>query len=102
MSNLKNQKERLYCIIKKPLRTEKSYNSTSLNKYTFEVLKNATKIEIKKAVELAFPGRKVVKICTVYMPSTEKRFGRKLGRTKSSKKAIVTLEGEPIAELIGA
>lgn len=102
MSNLKNGTERLYSIIKKPLRTEKSYTATSLSKYTFEVLKDASKIEIKKAVELAFPGRKVKKICTVYIPSTEKRFGKKLGRTQSSKKAIVTIEGEPIAELIGA
>ena len=93
--------EKLYGIIKKPLITEKSVGATTLGQYTFEVVKNATKIEIAQAVELAFPGRKVKKVRTVYMPSHEKRMGYKFGRTDSSKKAIVTIEGEPIEELIG-
>ena len=67
----------------------------------FEVVKDATKIEIAQAVELAFPGRKVTKVRTVYMPSHEKRMGYKFGRTDSSKKAIVTIEGDPIEELVG-
>ena len=94
--------EKLYGIIKKPLITEKSVGATTLGQYTFEVVKNATKIEIAQAVELAFPGRKVKKVRKVYMPSHEKRMGYKFGRTDSSKKAIVTIEGEPIEELIGA
>ena len=94
--------EKLYGIIKKPLITENSVGATTLGQYTFEVVKNATKIEIAQAVELAFPGRKVKKVRTVYMPSHEKRMGYKFGRTDSSKKAIVTIEGEPIEELIGA
>ncbi len=94
--------EKLYGIIKKPLITEKSVGATTLGQYTFEVVKDATKIEIAQAVELAFPGRKVKKVRTVYMPSHEKRMGYKFGRTDSSKKAIVTIEGEPIEELIGA
>ena len=36
------------------------------------------------------------------MPSHEKRMGYKFGRTDSSKKAIVTIEGDPIEELVGA
>lgn len=102
MSNLKSNAERLYDVIKKPLITEKSTMGLANNKYTFEVLKDATKVEIKQAVELAFPGRKVKKVCTVYMPSHEKRVGTKQGRTQSSKKAIVTVQGEPIEELMGA
>ena len=74
-------------------------NVISSYKKLFEVEKNATKIEIAQAVELAFPGRKVKKVQTVYMPSHEKRMGLKFGRTDSSKKAIVTVEGEPIEEL---
>ena len=97
-----SNKERLYSVIKRPLITEKSTEQSSLNKYAFEVLMDATKIEIKQAVELVFPGRKVKKVCTVYMPSHEKRLGMKFGRTQSGKKAIVTIEGEPIEELIGA
>lgn len=94
--------EKLFSIIKKPLITEKTVSATTLGQYTFEVVKNATKIEIAQAVELAFPGRKVKKVRTVYMPSHAKRMGLKSGRTDSSKKAVVTIEGEPIEELIGA
>jgi len=100
MKNTANT-ERLYGIIKKPLITEKSVGATTLGQYTFEVVKDATKIEIAQAVELAFPGRKVTKVRTVYMPSHEKRMGYKFGRTDSSKKAIVTIEGDPIEELVG-
>ena len=100
MKNTANT-EKLYVIIKKPLITEKSVGATTLGQYTFEVVKDATKIEIAQAVELAFPGRKVTKVRTVYMPSHEKRMGYKFGRTDSSKKAIVTIEGDPIEELVG-
>ncbi len=102
MSNVKQNKERLYDILKRPIITEKSMTATSLNQYTFEVLEDATKIEIAQAVELAFPGRKVKKVRTVYMPSHAKRVGYSAGRTQSSRKAIVTIDGEPIEELIGA
>lgn len=102
MSNVKQNKERLYDILKRPIITEKSMTATSLNQYTFEVVDGATKIEIAQAVELAFPGRKVKKVRTVYMPSHTKRVGYSTGRTQSSKKAIVTIDGEPIEELIGA
>ena len=94
-----SNKERLYDIIKRPIITEKSMIATTLGQYTFEVKEDAIKIEIAQAVELAFPGRKVKKVRTVYMPSHEKRMGLKFGRTDSSKKAIVTIEGDPIEEL---
>ena len=94
--------EKLYDVIKRPLITEKSMMGTTLGQYTFEVVKTATKVEIAQAVELAFPGRKVKKVRTVYMPSHAKRMGVKQGQTQSSKKAIVTVEGDPIEELIGA
>ena len=97
-----SSKERLYEIIKKPIITEKSMMATTMGQYTFEVLEDATKVEIPQAVELAFPGRKVKKVRTVYMPSHSKRMGYKFGRTDSSRKAIVTIEGDPIEELVGA
>ena len=81
--------------------SEKSLTKTVLSQYTFEVAKDATKIEIAQALELAFPGRKVTKVRTVYMPSHAKRVGYSVGRTQSSKKAIVTIEGDPIEELAG-
>lgn len=101
MSKERTNTEKLYDVIKKPLITEKSVGATSLNQYTFEVVKNATKIEIAQAIELVFPGRKVKKVRTIYMPSHSKRMGVKSGRTDSSKKAIVTIDGDPIEELIG-
>ena len=91
--------EKLYDVIKRPIITEKSMMATAQGQYTFEVNMNATKVEIAQAVELAFPGRKVKKVRTVYMPSHENRMGLKFGRTDSSKKAIVTIEGDPIEEL---
>ena len=91
--------EKLYDVIKRPIITEKSMMATAQGQYTFEVNMNATKVEVAQAVELAFPGRKVKKVRTVYMPSHEKRMGLKFGRTDSSKKAIVTIEGDPIEEL---
>ena len=94
-------KERLYSIIKKPIITEKSMMAVRDNTYTFEVRKDASKVEIAQAVELAYPNRKVKKVRTVYMPSHQKRMGMKFGRTQSGKKAIVTIVGEPIQELTG-
>ncbi len=96
MSKERTNTEKLYDVIKKPLITEKSRMAMSLGQYTFEVRKDATKVEIAQAIELAFPGRKVKSVNTVYVPSHAKRMGYKFGRTDSSKKAIVTIEGDPI------
>ena len=101
MSTMKQNKERLYDIIKRPIITEKSMTAAGLSQYTFEVAKDATKVEIAQAIELAFPNRKVKKVRTVYMPSHAKRVGYSVGRTQSGKKAIVTIEGDPIEELAG-
>ena len=97
-----SNKEKLYDIIKRPIITEKSMMATTMGQYTFEVKEDATKVEIAQAVQLAFPGRKVKKVRTVYMPSHSKRMGYKYGRTDASRKAIVTIEGDPIEELVGA
>ncbi len=102
MSTNRNEAEYLYQLIKRPLVTEKSTGRTALGQYTFEVTKDATKVDIKKAIELLFPGRKVTEVRTAYMPSKQKRRGLKAGRTQSGKKAIVTIQGEPIEELTGA
>jgi len=101
MTNSNTNKEKLYSIIKKPIITEKSMMATANNTYTFEVTKDASKIEIAQAIELAYPNRKVKKVRTVYMPSHQKRMGMKFGRTQSGKKAIVTIVGDPIEELTG-
>ncbi|MBD3614943.1 MAG: 50S ribosomal protein L23 [Gracilimonas sp.] len=86
-------------IIVKPVITEKLSRLQEEGKYTFEVAKNASKPEIKKAVEATYPGVKVAKVNTAIMPSKPKgrytRSGYQAGRTKVWKKAIVTVkEGE--------
>ena len=82
MTNTNTNKEKLYDAIKKPIITEKSMMATASNTYTFEVKKDATKVEIAQAVELAYPNRKVKKDRTVYMPSHQKRRGMKFGSTQ--------------------
>ena len=96
-----SSKEKLYDVIKSPIITEKSMTATSLNQYTFDVRVDATKVEIKQAVELLFPGRKVKSVRTVYTPSKAKRVGYTFGRSQSGKKASVKIEGEPLNEVIG-
>lgn len=101
MSKARTNNEKLFDIIKKPHITEKSMMGVQGGKYTFIVDKDATKVDIASAIELAYPGRKVTQVRTVYMPSHEKRMGMKFGRTQSGKKAIVTIVGDPIEELTG-
>lgn len=79
-------------IIIRPVITEKS--STSLgneNKYVFEVLKSANKIEIRKAVESVF-GVKVTSVNTLNVRAKEKRLGRFIGKSSAWKKAVVSLK----------
>ena len=64
-----------YDIIKRPIITEQSMAETEAKKYTFEVAKDANKIEIAKAVEEIF-GVKVAKVNTLNMQGKEKRTGR--------------------------
>ncbi|HOO05204.1 MAG: 50S ribosomal protein L23 [Ruminococcus sp.] len=77
-------------IILKPVITEKSMDGLQAGKYTFKVAKDATKPEIKKAVEKLF-GVEVDKVTTMNVRGKEKRMGRFVGTTASWKKAIVTL-----------
>ena len=58
--------------------------------YSFEVMKDATKPEIAKAVEEMF-GVKVAKVNVINMKKKPKRMGYHMGYTKAWKKAVVTL-----------
>ena len=78
-------------IIIAPVITEKSMASKQNNVYTFKVVKDATKDEIKKAIEDAFKVS-VLSVNTLNTKSKKKRVGRYSGRTKTYKKAIVTLK----------
>ena len=77
-------------IIIRPIITEKSMMGIAEKKYTFEVAKTATKIDIANAVEEAFKV-KVAKVNTVSVRGKLKRQGRTQGYTKTWKKAVVTL-----------
>ena len=80
-----------YDIIKGPVITEQSMSMTELKRYTFEVARDANKIEIAKAVEEIF-GVKVAKVNTINMYGKEKRVGRyPEGRRPHWKKAMITL-----------
>ena len=63
-------------------------------KYTFEVAKDANKIEIAEAVEILFPGTKVASVNTMHVRGKQKRMGRNVGMTKSWKKAVVTIKAD--------
>ena len=80
-----------YDIIKKPVLTEKSYDHLPSKTYTFEVDKNANKLEIKKAVEDVF-GVQVESVHTTNQDGKLRRQGAHVGRTASSKKAYVKLK----------
>ena len=80
-------------IIIKPVITEKSMDGLQVGKYTFKVAKDATKPEIKKAVEQLF-GVEVDKVTTMNIRAKAKRLGRYEGKTAAWKKAIVTLTAD--------
>lgn len=77
-------------IIIAPVITEKSMVNRQNNVYTFKVAKDATKTDIKRAVEEAF-SVSVESVNTLNTKSKRRRVGRYSGRTKTYKKAIVTL-----------
>ena len=82
-----------YDVIIKPILSEKSYDGIPDKKYTFKVKKNATKNQIKAAVEAIF-GVKVDSINTLKVRGKLKRMGKNQGYTSSYKKAYVKLTEE--------
>ena len=76
-------------IILAPVITEESMMGTADKKYTFKVAKDATKVDIAKAVETLF-GVQVEKVNTMNVRGQLRRYGRFEGYKASWKKAIVT------------
>jgi len=90
----------IYDVLRRPIITEKSnYQAGKLNQYSFEVLSNATKAQVKEAVEHLY-NVNVDRINIINVPpkrSRRARSRRVLVRRSSFKKAIVTLQpGETI------
>lgn len=83
--------EWMYDVIRNPVVTEKSMMGSENGQVTFRVDINASKPQIKKAVEALF-GVKVKAVNTLIQKGKTKRFRGKLGFRSDMKKAMVTLE----------
>ena len=83
-----------YDVILKPVITEKSMNAMADKKYTFLVHPDATKSQVKEAVEKMFAGTKVASVNTMKYDGKTKRRGMTFGKTAKTKKAIVKLTAE--------
>lgn len=77
-------------LIRRPIVTEKATRLMEENKYTFEVTPQATKPEIKAAIEDLFEV-KVVQVNTQRPPRKQRRVGKFIGYKPHYKRAIVTL-----------
>ena len=89
MANIK-----YYDVILKPVVTEKSMELMADKKYTFLVHTEATKAQIKEAVEKMFAGTKVASVNTMNLDGKTKRRGLTFGKTAKTKKAIVQLTAD--------
>ena len=80
-----------YDVIRRPIITEKATMASEANAVVFEVSIDATKPQVKEAVENLF-GVKVKAVNTTITKGKVKRFKGMLGKRKDVKKAYVTLE----------
>jgi len=88
--------ERAYDIVLGPIITEKATELSEHNQFVFRVTNDATKPEIREAIESLF-GVKVTGVNTLKVKGKVKRFRGRLGRRSDVKKAIVTLaEGQSL------
>ncbi|HUM83693.1 MAG TPA: 50S ribosomal protein L23 [Lachnospiraceae bacterium] len=83
-----------YDVILEPVVTEQSMSGMSDKKYTFFVHPEATKTQIKEAVEKMFDGTKVKSVNTMNVAGKMRRRGQTQGMTAKRKKAIVALTEE--------
>lgn len=90
-------------VLKRPIITEKAMKNSEQGQYVFEVVREANKLEIKKAVEHMFEVD-VVSVRTAIIKGKNKvrmtRRGMMRGRTRTIKKAYVTLKAGQKIELI--
>ena len=92
MSTTKFDEGRLMQVLVAPIVSEKATMvAEKSNAVTFKVLQNATKPEIKAAVELMFKVE-VTGVSVVNIKGKAKRFGRGMGRRSNVRKAYVMLK----------
>ena len=90
------KQESLYDVIRSPVITEKATMLSEHNQVSFKVAIDATKPQIREAVERLFDV-KVTKVNTIRVKGKVKRFRGRLGQRSDFKKAVVTLaEGNRI------
>jgi large subunit ribosomal protein L23 len=85
-------------VIIRPVISEKSYALLNANKYTFRVHDDATKPQVRQAVEAIF-GVRVLDVRTQNVKPKPKRRGLYTGKRRGWKKAIVTLHADDSIEL---
>ncbi|WP_276916154.1 50S ribosomal protein L23 [Parvibacter caecicola] len=88
-------------VIIRPVITEHSYDLMENNTYTFEVAKDSNKVEIAQAIEAIF-NVKVVKVNTLNVKPKPKRVRYHMGKTRTWKKAMVTLKEGDTIEIFSA
>jgi large subunit ribosomal protein L23 len=88
---VKISRERMYDVVRRPLITEKSTMASEHGQVIFQVAVDASKPEIKAAVEGLF-GVKVKAVNTLRQKGKAKVFRGKKGKRVNTKKAMVTLE----------
>ena len=87
------QSRSLADLVRRPLITEKATMLLGNNQYTFEVVPQATKPEIKAAIEELFDV-KVIGVNTINPPRKKRRVGRFAGHRPHYKRAVVRLAPE--------
>ena len=79
-------------VILAPVQSEKSYAGLEFNRYVFKVHSDATKEQIRQAVELTNPGVTVTSVNTSTVKAKPKRRGQFLGIRPGYKRAVVQLK----------
>jgi large subunit ribosomal protein L23 len=93
-------------VLRRPVITEKNTRLMELGQYSFEVARDANKIQIKDAIERAF-NVDVIAVNVMNIRGKERRRGRpggrgaSIGRTPTRKKAIVTIKEGQTIDLFG-
>ncbi|GJM06029.1 MAG: 50S ribosomal protein L23 [marine bacterium B5-7] len=95
--------EKLMTVLLEPRVTEKSTMvGEAYNQYVFKVAKDATKPEIKQAVELMFDGAEVLSVQVTNVKGKTKMFARRPGQRVNWKKAYVKLKPGFDIDFMGA
>jgi large subunit ribosomal protein L23 len=92
--------ENFYDIIRRPIQTEKAVMLQAQGRYVFEVARDSNKIQIKDAVQRAFPGTTVISVHIINMHRKARSRGKYAGYTSAWKKAIVTLAPGQAIEIV--